>query len=247
MDYQPLTPPTGQDPPATPTPAVAPSIPNMSSFGSGSSSRGGGFMIILVALLALGTLGFGVLALTESSAATKDQNTLNTDVLTAAKNAASQQQKTDAKNEAAANESPFRSYVSPAIYGSFQINFPKDWSGWVDQEQSGNLITLIVNPDFVQVTNDQPNLAAAKVELIDQVSTNYMQQFQGNVQSGQMSQKNITVSGISAFDLSGHFGDQRTTREVVVPVRNQVIAFINENGAYSSEFNEILAQAKINP
>jgi hypothetical protein len=222
-------------------------MPSLPSFSGGSSRGRSPVTMILIVLLGLGTLGFGALALTETGIATKDQNSLNSDVLTAAKNAASVQQKTDTKNEAAANESPFRSYVSPSIYGSFQINFPKDWSGFVDQEQSGTLINLIVNPNFIQTTNNQPNLAAAKVQLIDQVSSQYMQQFQGSVQSGQVSQKNITVSGISSFDLTGTFGDQRTTREVVVPVRNQVIVFFIENGAYMSEFNEILAQAKINP
>ena len=60
-------------------------------------------------------------------------------------------------------------------------------------------------------------------------------------------QNTIQISGLAAFDLTGNFGDRRTVREVVVPVRDKVIVFINENNEYKNEFAQILAQAKINP
>lgn len=215
---------------------------------SGGGSRGGGpIMLILVVLFGLGTLIFALLMLAEAGKATSATNILDHDVNVAATNAAAEQKKTDIKNETAANESPFRAYTAPLSDGSFVINFPKDWSGWVDQEASGTKVDLILNPNFVQIDNGTPDLSACTVQLIDQSSTDYMGGYSGNVQSGSLQQKSITVAGISAFDLTGNFGDQRTTRMVIVPVRDQVIVFTNENGSYGQEFSEILAQAKINP
>jgi hypothetical protein len=215
---------------------------------SGGSSRGAGpIMIVLVIIFGLGTLIFAMLTLAEAGKATNAQNVLDHDISVSATNAAAIQKKTDTKAETAANESPFRSYTAPELDGSFVINFPKDWSGWVDQESSGTKVDLIINPNFVQIDNGTADLAACTVQLIDQDSTDYMSGYSGNVQSGQLTQTNISVSGITSYNLTGDFGDGRTTRMVVVPVRDQVIVFTNENGSYGPEFSEILAQAKIYP
>jgi hypothetical protein len=252
MDYQPLTPPSGQQSNSAPTLASMPDLAkNLSSLKpqapSGGSRGPGPIMLVLVIIFGIGTLVFAMLTLAESSKATNATNILDHDISVAATNAAAEQKKTDIKNETAANESPFRAYTAPLADGAFVINFPKDWSGWVDQESSGTKVDLILNPNFVQTDNGTPDLAACTVQLVDQRSTDYMSGYSGNVQSGQLQQKSITVSGISGFDLTGNFGDQRTTRMVIVPVRDQVIVFTNENGSYGQEFSEILAQAKINP
>jgi hypothetical protein len=132
-------------------------------------------------------------------------------------------------------------------YGSFVIKFPKNWSSYVDEESSGTQVLLVLNPDSVGKTNGTDNLAAARVTLQQQSGDNFMSQFSGSVKNGTLHQGTINVSGLSGFDITGKFSDQRTSREVVVPVRDKVLVFVNENNQYAAQFNEILAQAKINP
>jgi hypothetical protein len=132
-------------------------------------------------------------------------------------------------------------------YGSFEIKFPKNWSGYVDQEKSGKQVDLVLNPDFVRRINATDELAAARVLLQETQADQFMTSFASQVKRGSLKQSDITISGQHAYDFTGQFQDRRTTREVVVPVRDKVLVFINENNRYSSEFNQILAQSKIIP
>jgi len=204
-------------------------------------------MIILVVLLALGAVGFGIMAITFYNQAQTAEQSVDRQKAQAVAAAIQVQKTNDDAAYAKASESPFRSYTAPVGDGSFVINFPKDWDGWVDEEQSGTNVDLILNPDFVQVSAGVNGLAGCVVKLIEEESSQYMSQYASYVQEGQMHQANITVSGIQGYDLTGQFSDNRTTRMVVIPVRDKVLVFTNENAKYADEFDEILAQAKINP
>jgi hypothetical protein len=238
MDNQPVTP-TGPNPFSSPTP------PN---FG-GAGGRGSGLPVlpILIGVLGLGALTFAVLTVVFYSQATTATKTLNTQKAAAAAKARADQQKADDAANTIANESPFRSYLAPVEYGSFEIKFPKDWSSSVDQEGSGTQVDLIINPDFVRRTNGNNELSAAHIMLIERSSDQYMSGYTSLIKTGKLKQANIAVAGQQGFDITGSFPDRRTTRQVIIPVRDKVLVFTNENGKYASEFNEILAQSKIVP
>lgn len=204
-------------------------------------------MIVLVVLLGIGAAVFAVMALVEFNAATVASKNLQSKEQAVADKAKADQKKADDQAYSIAGESPFRQYVAPVEDGSFQISFPKDWSGYVDQESTGTQVSLTVNPDFVRRTNDQDELAAARVQLIERSSTQYMNAFNSYIKQGTIKQANITISGQSGYDLTGQFSDKKTTRQVIIPVRDKVLVFINENSKYASEFNQILAQSKIIP
>lgn len=216
------------------------------------SNRGGGgsnssFMYILIGVLGLGAIVFAILTITFYNKASVATNTLEQQKADAVTKAKAEQQKADDEANTIANESPFRSYVAPVEYGSFEIKFPKNWSGWVDHEQVGTQVNLVLNPDFVRRINSNDELAAAKVMLKQNNLDQTMSAFTSLVKRGTLKQTEITVSGQKGVDLTGSFSDKRTTREVIIPVRDKTIIFINENNRYASEFNEILAQSKIIP
>jgi hypothetical protein len=216
----------------------------------GIGGGGGGkspIMFVLLGILGLGAVVFALLTVTFYQKANTATTTLNNQVNHAVSQAKTDQKKADDEAAIKANESPFRSYIAPVSDGSFQINFPKNWSGWVDQEPSGTQVSLAVNPDFVRKSNNADELMATRVQLIERPSAQYMQQFAGNIQRGTIKQANTTISGQPAYDLTGQFSDQKTSRMVVVPVRDKVLIFINENNKYAQEFTTILAQAKIIP
>jgi hypothetical protein len=204
-------------------------------------------MLIFIIVLGIGTILFGILTLTFYDKAQQATTTLNTAAATAANAAKAAQKKTDATDYSIAQESPFRSFVAPDLYGSFVINFPKDWSSTVDEEQDGTQVSLALNPNFVETSQGIASPVAARVMLIDTDQSQYMSEFTPEVQEGTVTQKTITVSGQPGFDLSGTFNDQKTIREVVIPVRDKVLVFTTENSQYATEFDQILSQCKINP
>ena len=203
--------------------------------------------MILLVLLGLGTITFGVLTVTFSSKASSIQKSLNQQTAAAAAKASDAQKKIDDDNFSKANESPFRAYTAPEKFGSFVINFPKDWSSWVDEEEQGTQVSLVLNPDFIRRTDGGDQAMAVRVMLMLRPQGQYLSQYNAVIKSGVMKEANIQVSGQPAFDLTGKFSGRKTVREVVVPVRDKVLVFSTESATYASEFNTILSQAKIIP
>lgn len=238
--------------PPTPTSPLA-GLPKGSGFGGNGSFPGSGgssrspVMFILIGILGLGALVFGVMTVVFFNQASTATKTLDVQKSAAVDKAKIEQKKADNEANTVANESPFRSYVAPVEFGSFEIKFPKNWSSYIDQEKTGTQVALTINPDFIRRTNSTDELAAAKVTLMERPVDQYMATFASNVKKGTLKQADITISGQRAFDLTGQFSDKRTTREVIVPVRDKVLVFINENSKYSAEFDQILAQSKIVP
>jgi hypothetical protein len=222
-------------------------LPQTPGMFPGSSRSSSPIMIILLLVLAIGTLIFGVATVNYYGQYQTATKTLASKTEAAAQAAEANQKKVDAVAYSAQNESPFRAFVAPDAYGAFVINFPKDWSSSVDEEQNATQVSLILNPDFIQSTNQVVAKVAARVMLIDTPSTQYMSNFSGQIQEGMVKQSNITVSGQPGFNLTGTFNDNKTIREVVVPVRDKVLVFTTEDNQYATEFDEILAQCKINP
>jgi hypothetical protein len=218
--------------------------------GAGFGTSGGGgspLMIVLIVLLGLGAVVFAGMTLVEFNAASTASKNLQAKEAAAADVAKATQKKADDEAYSIAGESPFRDYVAPVEDGSFQIAFPKDWSSYVDQETSGTQVSLALNPDFIRRTNATDELMAARVQLIERGSDQYMNAFTSYVKQGTLKQSDITISGLHGYDLTGQFSDKKTTREIVIPVRDKVLVFINENSKYANEFNQILAQSKIIP
>jgi hypothetical protein len=179
--------------------------------------------------------------------ATNTRNTADTRQAAAVANAKVQQKADDDAAYTTAAESPYRTYTAPVASGSFQVAFPKTWSSYVEEQPNGMQVFLRLNPDFVRRTDGTADKDAVHVSLMDQSSTAFIAGFDTAVKRGEITKTVITVSGVPGYDLTGTFSDKRTLREVVIPVRDKIIVFATENSRYSSEFSQILAQAKINP
>lgn len=203
---------------------------------------------ILITFLGLGVVAFGVLTVYFYSQAQTATNTLNQQKQAAAKAAATAQQKTDAKAALLSSETPYRSYTAPKAFGSFVINFPKNWNASVQEAANDTTqVNLLLNPDFIRQTGSTPEPDAAHIRLLNQSSNQLMQTYTFQVKEGKLKQQAITVSGINAIQLTGSFSGEPTLELVLVPVRDKTISLAMENAQYQNEFNQILAQAKVNP
>src|SRR5207245_6599292 len=113
--------------------------------------------------------------------ATVARNTLEREKKAAADKARADQKAADDKATELAAESPYRSYVAPLEYGSFEIKFPKNWSSYVDQERSStNQVTLVVEPNFVVRNNSVDDLAPAKIVLVQRTLAEFLGTYRGS-------------------------------------------------------------------
>jgi len=203
--------------------------------------------MVLLVVLGLGTITFGILTVTFSSKAASVQKSTDQQKTAAAAKARDEQKQLDDVEFTKINESPFRAYTAPEQFGSFVINFPKNWSSYVKQQTQGAQVTLALNPDFVRNTNGADDVTAVRVILLLNTQDQYLSQYKSNIKAGIIKQTSTKVSGQPAFDLTGKFSGRKTIHEVIVPIRDKVLIFSNESSQYSSEFNAVLSQAKIIP
>lgn len=203
---------------------------------------------LLIGFLGFGFVLFAALSLYAFSQAHTATTTLNIQKQAAATAAAEFQKQADAVATVKASESPYRSFTASVDFGGFVINFPKNWSGSASEStQSTTQVILALNPDFVRQTDGTANPVAAKVVLIQQLMTTALTQLNPLIQIGRLKQQDVTVSGIKGTLLTGKFDDKQTVREVLLPVRDKTLIFSTEDTKYAAEFDQILAQAKINP
>src|SRR5207244_1399268 len=96
-------------------------------------------------VLVIGTGIFGILTVVFSMQAISANNSAKSKASAAAVAARNDQKKLDEAATTKQNESPFRTYTAPAEFGSFSVSFPKTWNFSVDQEPTGNQVTLKFN------------------------------------------------------------------------------------------------------
>jgi len=203
---------------------------------------------LLIGFLGVGFVLFAVLSLYAFSQAHTATTTLSSQKQAAATAAAEAQTKADTEAALKASESPYRAFTASPDFGGFVINFPKNWSGAASEStQTANQVVLTLNPDFVRQTNGTANPLAAKVVLVQQLTSSLLTQLGSQITMGRLKQQDVMVSGIKGTQLTGTFDDKITVREVLLPVRDKTIIFSTEDAKYASEFDQIIAQAKINP
>jgi hypothetical protein len=232
------------DPTQPPTPIVVPSPAGPNGFTPPNGNRNT-LMWVLIGVLGAGAMAFAIMSIVAFDQASKAKTTLEAQKTQAAAAAREDQKKKDQQAAEIASESPFRSYIAPLEFGSFEIKFPKNWSGYAQQALgSSTQVDLALHPNFVRRQNGTDDLIATRVLLIKRQMNDYLKTYDS--QKG-LSRKDVTISDIKGVQVSGKFNDKRTTRLVVVPIRDKSLIFINENEAYSSQFDQILAQSKILP
>ncbi len=212
-----------------------------------SGKNRGALVVMLLIVLGLGTVIFGALTVFFSTKIITVTSDANKRVTAAATNARTDQKKLDEAATALATESPFKTYTAPEELGSFVINYPKTWSNSLDQESSGTQLQFVSTPNFFQRSFGQDQPVAARVIFQQRTKDQYLGQFSTQIKKGTIKQTDTTVDGQPAYNLVGQFIDHKTVRQVVIPVRDKVLVYSTENSQYATEFNAMLAQAKVIP
>lgn len=210
---------------------------------SGRNNKG--IFLAIIAVLGLTTAALGATAIVAFNQASTAKNTVEQQKKTATDAARADQKTQDQRAAEIAAESPFRSYIAPLEYGSYEIKFPKNWSGSVIEDRNAQTqVALTVHPDFIRRSNGTDDLMAARIQLQQKTINEFLRQYETNKK---VSRTDVTVSDIKSVQLTGAFPDKRIVRMIVVPVRDKSLIFINEAAKYSREFDEIIAQSKIRP
>ncbi len=206
--------------------------------------------LLLTAFLGFGMVLFGVLAVI----AYQDNHTTQTHLhelnAAAATQAAASQKQVDTAAAAKANEQPFQTYTADPVFGSFQMQFPKNWSLYAAKNPgTGTALDLIADPSVVTNNlNGSINTHQFELVLSSQALVDVNKTFEAPLKKGTITSKPYTVSGIPAtwyqgtIDSKGHQGVVVTLQD-----RNETMIITDDTMTYITEFGAILQSAVIHP
>jgi hypothetical protein len=206
--------------------------------------------LVLTIFLGLGMVLFGVLAIVAYQDNHHTQTHLSELNAAAATNAAVAQKKNDAIANAKANEQPYQTYTADPIDGSFQMQFPKNWSIYAAKNPGASTpLDLIADPGVVNnfldgsINTHQFELTLSTESLIDENKT-----FESALKKGTLTSKAYTVSGIPATWFQGTL-DSKGHQGVIVTLqdRNETMVITDDTMDYLSDFTAILNSAVIHP
>ena len=213
------------------------------------SSTGLVISLVVVAALLIASVIFGIWAY---SGRQHYKNNTNQIVNSAVSSAKQEQQQTDNKAFAIEAQKPLIKYVGPQSYGTITVNYPRNWSSYVNTSGNG----YPVDGDFYPGTLPS---------VTDSSSVNFALRLQVNSQpySTSLSYYNSSVTNklatVTAYSLPkvpsvvgvkvvGELQNNTHGTLIILPIRNETLEVWTEGTAYLSEFNnDILPNLSFSP
>lgn len=198
--------------------------------------------LVLSILLLLAAIGFGAWAYSS-----RQDYKNNTDAKIAVAVGQAKQQESAAKDAAfaEASKNPLKAYNGPEAYGSLVVNYPKTWSGYVDDTGQGNsLVDGYFAPGVVPAASGQNSIFALRVQVLNQAYAQTLQSFASQEQTGQLKAAAYAlpkVPKVAGVELSGQFeSDKPAATMVVLPLRSQTLEIYTQGTQYLNDFNNYI-------
>lgn len=197
-----------------------------------------GISLVIAVVLLIAAGAFGVWSFTSRQ---DYKNNVDTKVSAAVEVAT---QKANASKDfqfAEEAKKPLKTYNGPPAYGSLLLNFPKTWSGYVDETGNGTAtVDGFFAPGIVPSATNPSSIFALRIQLVNQPYSQVLQSFASQQTSGKLS---ITAYAlprlpkIVGVKVVGQLQTQKTVTMVVLPLRSQTLQVWTEGTQYLDDFN----------
>lgn len=202
-----------------------------------------GLMISLVfaVLLLIAAIGFGGWTYTQM---TDYRDNSDQKVAEAEQVAIQKESELKDKQFAEISKSPLKTYSGPAAYGSLHIEFPKTWSGYVDETGSGNAyVDGFFNSGVVPSISSDKSVFALRTQVTSSSYASVLTGFSSQQKAGKLSvsayslPKLPKIVGVKAV---GQTSDGKNVTMVVLPLRSQTLKIWTEGSTSIPDFNKYI-------
>ncbi|GAC1504005.1 MAG: hypothetical protein NVS1B10_09010 [Candidatus Saccharimonadales bacterium] len=195
--------------------------------------------LILALLLLMGAIGFGAWAFTSR----QDYKTnVDSKISAAVAKANALEDKIKDKQFAEDAKKPLKTYHGPEAYGSLIVNYPKTWSGYVDDSGKGSSqVDGYFAPGVVSSITDQSSVFALRIQVLNQSYAQTLQTFTGQQQDGKLVISAYALPKLPkvvGIEVVGELSGQTQATMVVLPLRSQTLEIWTEGNQYLSDFNK---------
>lgn len=193
--------------------------------------------LILTVVMLLAVIGFGAWAYMGRQ---DYKNNVDAKIKTATEIAV-QEAKTAKDNEFIEKEKlPLKSYQGSAQAGSLIVKYPKTWSGYVADSNSGNTpIDGYFYPNTVPGTASDAAYAL-RVQVINKTFADEIKSYDSLVKQGKATAQPyqpVNVSGVVGLRVEGEISNKKQGIMVLVPLRDKTIKIYTESNQYFNDFN----------
>jgi hypothetical protein len=201
--------------------------------------------LIVAVVLLVGALAFGGWAFSS-----RQDYKANTDAKIAKAVTIAKQQESSRKDVEfiEKEKQPLRSYNGPDAYGGIELQYPKTWSGYVDDTGSGKAkVDAFYYPGTVPSVSDANSVFALRVQVVAQAYESVAKRVDALQQAAQKNGTPLSVEPYSlpkVPDVVGIkiTGGLLTDREkqgtmVILPLRSQTLELWTEGTDFAADFN----------
>ncbi|MBX4188689.1 hypothetical protein KW792_01160 [Candidatus Saccharibacteria bacterium] len=223
-------------------PADTTSMPEYPRGGSGKKT----LIIIILALLLVGSLAFGFWAY--SQAQDYKKNTAQKTAVAVAQAQAAQKTQLQAEFDEQ-SKSPNKTFHGSPTYGSVTFSYPKNWSAYVDTTSTSEPINGYFHPDTVPSTQSK-TAYALRVELVNTDYAQLLTQYTSAIGTGAVPSKAYVppkMKGASNVTpgvyMTGKVNLQDTTQSgnlVAIKVRDKTLMIYSESKDNQKDFNDTI-------
>lgn len=194
--------------------------------------------LIAVVLLLIVSIVFGGLAY---SGKQDYKNNVDSKIAEAVSVATKKEDTKKALEYAEEAKNPLKTYNGPAAYGSLQVAYPKTWSGYVIEQNTGsNSIDGYFSPNVVPYVSANTSSFALRVRVLGQSYASVMQTFQGTIKLQKLTASPYSfarVKSVIGTKLDGQISESKQGTMIVMPLRENTLEVWNEGTSTAADFN----------
>ena len=217
------------------------------SYNSAPSSGGHkhSVIIVILAVLLVGSLIFGGWAYSQMQSYKNDTNQKITVALAAAKTAQTKQVQDDF------DKANTQQFVGSPTFGTITFSYPKTWSAYVDTTSQSEPINGYFYPNIVPGIQSGTAFAL-RVELLSTDYSQILQQFQSQIQSGAVKAQaylppklkgvaNAQSGTLLTGPVNNSSGNQtQDDNMLVIKVRDKTLEISTQSNDYLNDFNNVV-------
>ncbi len=197
-------------------------------------------LLLISIILTILVLGLGSFSIWSYVNYTDQKNNVDQKISAAVADAKRQQSTDDEAKFAEREKQPTRQFIGPDDLGRVQLNYPKTWSVYVDQDGAGTsnyesyFSTGVVPP----VKGKTPY--ALRVTIIKKSYESILQTFQEQVKKGDLKSSPITLQGQTGTRLDGSFTKDIQGSMVIFKVRDKTLEVYTQSPTFVPDYNQII-------
>jgi hypothetical protein len=139
---------------------------------------------------------------------------------------------------------PLKNFKGPAAYGTVSLQYPKTWSGYVEEKTSGlALVDSYFHPDFVP-SKDSETAFALRIQVVNTPYDQELKSHDARVKTGktQVSAYRLPkVDSVLGARVTGEIDAGRQQGSLILlPLRDKTLKIFSEGSTFQNDFNTII-------